>query len=319
MKLQYTLKRILWLIPTLLGVTILAYFISALAPGTPLDFLIDPNTTMTAEEYEALRHQYGMDQPIFIQYLSWLSQLLQGNWGISFRTSEPVLHMILSRLGPTLLITVSSVIIAVIISIPLGIISAVKEYTWIDYFSTGLSFLATAIPHFFTGLILIYIFAIEFRILPTGGMYTAATAHTIPDLAKHMILPTLVLVFQELGGLIQQMRGSMIEVLEEDYIRTARAKGLLEYQVIIHHAIRNTLIPMITTIGMMIPFIIGGAVVTEQIFGWPGLGTLMIQSIHARDYPCIMGITVFVTFVVLIGNLITDILYGLFDPKINYK
>lgn len=319
MKLRYALKRILWLIPTFFGVTILAYFISALAPGTPLDFLIDPNSTITASEYEALRHQYGMDQPVIIQYLSWLSQLLQGNWGISFRTSEPVLGMILSRLGPTLLITVTSVVIAVLISIPLGILAAVKPYSWIDYIATGLSFLTAAIPHFFTGLVFIYIFAVQFRVFPTGGMYTSAGDHGFLTLIQHMVLPTFVLVFQEIGGLIQQMRGSMLEVMEEDYIRTARAKGLLEYQVIIHHAIGNALIPLVTTIGMMIPFIIGGAVVTEQIFGWPGLGTLMIQSINARDYPCIMGITVFVTFVVLIGNLVTDIIYGFLDPRISYK
>ena len=150
-------------------------------------------------------------------------------------------------------------------------------------------------------------------------MYTSAGDHGFLTLIQHMVLPTFVLVFQEIGGLIQQMRGSMLEVMEEDYIRTARAKGLLEYQVIIHHAIGNALIPLVTTIGMMIPFIIGGAVVTEQIFGWPGLGTLMIQSINARDYPCIMGITVFVTFVVLIGNLVTDIIYGFLDPRISYK
>lgn len=319
MKLNYAIKRLLLLIPTLFGVTVLAYFISAMAPGDPLDFFIDPSSTMTAAEYEALRHQYGMDQPVFVRYVNWLWQILQGNWGISFRTSEPVLQMILSRLGPTLLLTGTSVVLAILIAIPLGVLSAVKKYSLIDYFSSGLSFFTAAIPHFFTALLLIFVFAVELRLLPTGGMYTAAGDKGVLDLVRHMILPAFVLVFQQLGGLIQQMRGSMLEVMEADYIRTARAKGLLEYQVIIRHAIGNALIPMVTTVGMSLPFIIGGAVVTEQIFGWPGLGTLMIQSINARDYPCIMGITVFVTLVVLVGNLITDIIYGLLDPRISYK
>ena len=319
MKLNYIVKRIIMLIPTLFGITILAYFISSMAPGNPLDLLIGTSTNMSPEEYEKLRHQYGLDQSIIIQYLNWLNMVIQGNFGISYRTSEPVLGMILNRIGPTLLITLTSVALSLLIALPLGIAAAVKPYSWCDYLTSGLSFLAAALPNFFVALILIDVFAVIFKILPSSGMYTTASTKSIIDLFQHMFLPVIVLSFQQLGMLIRQMRGSMLEVLEEDYIRTARAKGLLNYQIIIRHALRNALIPVVTTVGMNLPFIIGGAVVTEQIFGWPGIGTLMVQSINARDYPCIMGITVFVAVVVLIGNLITDLVYGVLDPRISYK
>lgn len=319
MKFKYIGKRILFLFPTFFGITILAYFISALAPGNPLDLIIGTSSNMSPEEYEQLKHQYGLDQPVIIQYFNWLKMTLQGNLGMSYRTAEPVLGMIINRIGPTLLITLTSVFVSLLIAVPLGIFAAIRPYSLWDYLSSALSFLAAAIPNFFVGLILIYIFSVTFRVLPGSGMYTTASDKNFWGLVQHMLLPVSVLSFQQLGILIRQMRSSMLEVLEEDYIRTARAKGLLTYQVIIRHAFRNALIPIVTTVGMSLPFIIGGAVVTEQIFGWPGIGTLMIQSINARDYPCIMGITVFVAFVVLIGNLITDLIYGMLDPRISYK
>lgn len=318
MKLKYIGKRILIIIPTFIGITILAYFLSSLAPGDPIDMIVG-SAQLSADDVARLEHYYGLDQPVIVQYFHWFARMLKGNFGVSYRTAEPVLGMILNRLGPTLLITLTSVVVSVILAIPMGVGAAVKPYSLWDYIASGISFLAAAAPNFFVALLLVYIFGVNLKILPISGMYTTASSKSFVDLLRHMILPVAVLAFQQIGNLIRQVRGSMLEVLQEDYIRTAREKGLKEKRVVIRHGLRNALIPVVTTIGMNLPFIVGGAVVTEQIFGWPGIGTLMVQSINARDYPCIMGITVFIAVVVLIGNLITDLIYGLLDPRISYK
>lgn len=318
MKRKYIGKRILMLIPTFIGVTLLAYVLSALAPGDPVSYMLGTEN-VTQEDVARLSNQLGLDQPVIVQYLHWLARLFQGNLGKSYRTSEPVMQMLMSRMGSTLLITLTSVTVSVLLAIPLGVAAAVKPYSGWDYIASGLSFVTAAAPNFFISLVLVYLFGVKLGLLPVTGMYTSASDRNIQDLLKHMVLPVSVLAFQNLGNLIRQVRGSMLEALQEDYIRTAREKGLRESRVVIRHALRNAGIPIITVIGMNLPFIVGGAVVTEQIFAWPGIGALMIQSINARDYPCIMGITVFVTIVVLIGNLITDLLYGLMDPRITYK
>lgn len=318
MKLKYIGKRLLIIIPTFLGITILAYILTAMAPGDPIDMIVG-TAQVDQAMVDKLRAQYGLDQPVIIQYFHWLGRLLQGNLGLSYRTNEPVLSMILSRLGPTLMITLTSVVISVILAIPMGVAAAVKPYSVWDYIASGISFLAAAMPNFFVSLILVFIFGVTLQMLPTSGMYSSAGGKTLSDLLVHMILPVAVLAFQQIGNLIRQVRGSMLEVLQEDYIRTAREKGLKEKRVVIRHGLRNALVPVVTTIGMNLPFIVGGAIVTEQIFSWPGLGSLMVQSINARDYPVIMGITVAIAIVVLIGNLITDLVYGILDPRISYK
>ena len=315
---KYILKRLLIAIPTFVGITILAYFISSLAPGSPLDLLLtDPY--ITAEEIERKKIEFGLNQPVIIQYLSWFWQLLQGNMGFSYRTSQAVFNMIIQRLGPTLLLTLSATVFSIVVAVPMGIFAAAKPYSPWDYVSSGISFLCAATPNFFAGLIFIYVFSVVLKWLPMGGMYGNDGTRTISDLLVHMIMPGLVLSFQQLGNLIRQTRGSMLEVLQEDYIRTARAKGLRENTVIYKHGLRNAMIPVVTVIGMSIPFLVGGATVTEQVFSWPGIGTLMVQSINSRDYPVIMGITVMIAVVVLIGNLLTDLIYGLLDPRISYK
>lgn len=312
---KYVAKRLFIAIPTFIGITILVYLLSSLAEGSPLDMLLS-NPYITAEEIARKRVEYGLDKNVFVQYFNWLKQLFQGNLGYSYRTNLPVLGMILERLGPTLLLTFSATIFSVLVAVPLGIMSAYKPYSGWDYISSGLSFIGSATPNFFAGLLLIYIFSVRLKLLPIGGMYDTSGIRTLPMLLKHLILPAMVLSIQQVGRLIRQTRGSMLEVLSEDYVRTARAKGLRENKVLIRHALRNALIPVVTELGMMIPFLIGGAVVTEQIFGWPGLGSLMVMSITARDYPVIMGITVFVAVAVLLGNLLTDLIYSVLDPRI---
>jgi peptide/nickel transport system permease protein len=276
--------------------------------------LLDPN--VTPEQLVALKKQLGLDQSVVVQYGQWLWRFLHGNLGYSFRTYRPVTAMIAERLPPTLLISGASIVISLLVAIPLGIFAAAKPRTAIDYGSSGLAFFLASTPNFFAGLSLIYIFAVTFHVLPSGGMYDSSGLYRTGDLVRHALLPSLVLSFQQMGSWIRYMRSSMLEVLQEDYIRTARAKGLRWRSVIRYHALKNSLIPVVTVVGMSITTLVGGAVVTEQIFSWPGVGLLMISSIQARDYPVIMGITVMVAAVVLGVNLALDLVYGALDPRI---
>ena len=310
MKLKYVIKRLLIAIPTFLGITFFTYLILSMA-GSPLDaYLADPRITVM--ELERKRNSLGLDQPIIIQFFNM-------DLGFSFQSQRPVTQMIFERMGITALLAGSSLILSLLISIPLGIFSASKPNSFRDHASSAFSFILVATPNFFMGLILIYFCAIKLKLLPSGGLFDASGKKTTLMLLKHMILPTLVLSFQQIGSWMRYMRGSMLEVLQEDYITTARAKGLKRNQVYYTHALKNSLIPIITVVGMSIPSLVGGAVVTEQVFGWPGIGTLMVQAINAKDYPVIMGITVNISIAVLIANLITDLAYGLVDPRISYK
>lgn len=315
---KYIIKRLLTAILTFIGITILVYFLSSLAPGSPLEILYsDPNAS--EESMAKMEEKLGLDQPVYIQYLRWLGELFQGNMGTSYRTSHPVWSDITERIGPTLILTFSSLAFSILIAIPLGIMSAYKPYSLWDYVSSGLSFIGAAMPNFFAGLVLVYLLAVKLKWFPSSGMYDSSGTRTAGMMIHHMILPMLVLSIQQVGSLIRQTRGSMLEVLQDDYVRTARAKGCLEPRVLIVHVLRNGLTPIVTKIGSMLPFLVGGAVVTEQIFAWPGLGSLMVLSINSRDYPVIMGITVFIAIAVLVGNIIIDLIYGLLDPRIRYN
>lgn len=312
---KYVVRRLLLSIITFFGITIVVFMLSSLATGSPLDALMaDPG--MTAEEAQRRAEQLGINRPLYIQYFSWLAALLRGDMGYSFRTFQKVSTMIGERIGPSLLLTVSAIVIAYSIALPLGVLSATKPYSVRDYLSTGFAFLAAATPSFFVGILLILIFTVKLNLLPMGGMYDSGGPHSVLSLARHLILPAIVLAFQQIGSTMRYVRGSMLEVLDEDYVRTARAKGLKERAVIVAHAFRNALIPVVTNFGLSIPFLVGGAVVTEQVFSWPGLGNLMVISISYRDYPVIMGITVVISIAVLLGNIAVDLIYGLLDPRI---
>ena len=316
-RLRYIIKRLLIAIPTFLGITMLVYLLASMTPSSPLEIMFnDPMATQ--EQMDAMRASMGLDQPVIIQYLNWLKGLLQGNLGYSYRTGLPVMDMVAERIGPTLILTGSAMLLTFIIALPLGVMAAYKPYSAWDYVSSGLSFIGAALPNFFAALVLIYFFNVKLKLFPSSGMYDSSGTRTAAMFLHHLTLPMLVLAIQYIGSLIRQCRGSMMEVMQSDYVRTARAKGLLEPSVLIRHALRNAWIPLVSWLGMQIPVLIGGAVVTEQIFGWPGLGSLMVQSINARDYPTIMGITVVIAVVVLVGNLMIDLLYNLLDPRIRY-
>jgi len=315
---KYLARRILIAIPTFIGITILVFMISALASGSPLELLLN-NQNISAAEVERMRIKLGLDQPIYIQYFSWIKSFFQGNLGNSYRTGQPVMKMVLDGLGPTVLLTVTSVVIACLISFPLGVQSARYQNKGWDNSSSVFSFLATSTPSFFLALIFLYFFSVKLKLLPIGGMYDAGKAESMTALLRHLIMPAFVLGMQLVGSLIQYTRSSMLEVMKEDYVRTARSKGLKEKLVILKHVLRNSLIPVATYLGMEIPLLLGGAVVTEQVFSWPGIGSLMIKSIDSRDYPVVMGITVLVAVAVLLFNIITDLVYGVLDPRIRYN
>lgn len=314
---KFIIKRILISIPVFLGITLMVYVLASCAPGSPADMLLGGDMeNLTPEKYAEIEARLGLDQPVMIRYVKWLGQFLQGNFGVSYRTSQPVFSMIMDRLGATVILTLTIAVVSSVLAIFLGIMSAYKPYSPWDYISSGLCFIGASMPSFFAGLILIYVFSVKLKILPSSGMYDSARTMGAGNLIKHMILPTVTLSLHQVGSILRQTRGSMLEVLDNDFIRTTRAQGLSEPVVVIKHGLRNALIPIITVLSGMIPMLVSGAVVTESIFSWPGLGSLMVQSISSRDYPVIMGMTVFISTVVLAGNVILDILYGVADPRI---
>jgi peptide/nickel transport system permease protein len=313
----YIVRRLLIAIPVLFGVTIVNFLIINMAPGNPVDMYIDPNST--PEQIELRKEQLGLNDPIWVQYIRWLTNMFQGNLGYSYSTYEPVQEIILERMGPTFQLMGIALLIGLAIAIPIGIISAVKQYSKLDYFVTGTSFLGISTPHFFLGLGVIYIFAVEWQILPAGGMSTLGSEGDFIDRLKHLILPVFVLSLGIAGKNVRYVRASLLEVLGHDYLRTARAKGLREFVVTNKHALRNALIPIITIIGLEIPLLLAGAVITEQVFQWPGMGQLTIQSIMSRDYPTLMALNLLTACIVLLANLVTDIFYSIADPRIKYK
>lgn len=312
---KYILKRLLQLIPAFFIITALVFFLSAAAPGDPVDAVLASIDDVTPEMEAQIRAQYGLDKPVPVRYLIWLRNLLQGDMGISTQTHEPVWDMIRDRIGPTLTLTGTALLISLLIAIPLGILAAIKPYSIWDNISSFLAFIGSSLPGFFVALMLIFIFAVNLKWLPTMGMYDRDGT----GLAKHLILPVIVTVLRMMGTYIKQTRGSILDVMNEEYVKAARAKGISEFQVLIKHVLRNALIPIVSCIGLNIPFLVGGATVTEKIFGWPGMGTLLVQAISQRDYNVIMGVTVLIALVVLVVNLLIDLVYAYLDPKIRFE
>lgn len=310
---KYIVKRILIAIPVLIGITIIDYAIMCMA-GSPLEMIQGPRVSEAAVEAKAIA--LGLDKPFYVQYFVWLGQLLQGNMGYSIKSSQAVSAMIGSHLGPTLLLMGTSLIVGLLIAIPAGIYSAVHQYSAGDYAAVTFSFFGSSIPSFFLALLLIFLFTVKLNWLPSGGMTTLGTDGGFADMVKHMIMPVIVLAISIAGRNIRYIRSAVLEILQQDYLRTARAKGIGRFLVINKHALRNALVPIVTVIGMEIPVLFGGAVIVEQVFSWPGLGLMTMSAITARDYPVIMGVCLLSAVVVLAANLITDILYALVDPTI---
>ena len=313
--LKYILKKILLAIPVLLGITIIDFLLMNLA-GSPIDMMTGPKVT---ESMKAMRAAaWGLDQPIWKQYLGWLGEILQGNLGYSYKTYQPVAEMIGSHIGPTLLLMGSSLVLGLLIAIPAGIYSAVHRYQKRDYAMVTTSFVFSSVPSFFMALLLIYLFTVRLGWLPSSGMTTPGLDGSVTDILRHMVMPVIVLAAGVAGSNIRYIRSAVLEILEMDYLRTARAKGIGRFRVINKHALRNALLPIVTVIGMQIPTLFGGAVIVEKMFSWPGLGLVTMNAITGRDYPVIMGVCLLSAVVVLAANLLTDIVYALVDPTIKY-
>lgn len=318
----YLLKRILLMIPVLLGITIISFSVMKMAPGDPISLMTDLNPNMNEEAIKRIRAHYGLDEPWHMQYLKWLRNMLALDFGRSFASdSRPVVDKITERIPITLLINVLSMFFILSASIPIGVISAVKQDSWFDRGASLFVFIGFAVPTFWLALLLMILFGVKLELLPISGFRSLNYASLSPvqqvvDVARHLILPIFVSAFGGLAGMSRYMRSNMLEVIRQDYITTARAKGLNEGAVIFRHALRNTLLPVITILGLSVPGLIGGSVIFETIFAIPGMGQLFYQSVMMRDYPTIMGILVIGAALTLVGNLLADLLYSWADPRI---
>ena len=319
---MYLLKRILLMVPVLLGITIISFSVMKMAPGDPISLMTDLNPNMNEEAIKRIRAHYGLDEPWHMQYLKWLRNMVVLDFGRSFASdSRPVLDKIAERIPITLLINLLSMSFILAAAIPLGVISAVKQDSWFDRGTSLFVFIGFAVPTFWLALLLMILFGVKLEWLPISGFrslnYTSLTPfQQVADVAKHLILPIFVSAFGGLAGMSRYMRSNMLEVIRQDYITTARAKGLTERAVIFRHALRNALLPVITILGLSIPGLIGGSVIFETIFAIPGMGQLFYQSVMMRDYPTIMGILVIGAVLTLLGNLLADLLYSWADPRI---
>jgi peptide/nickel transport system permease protein len=298
---KYIIRRLLQLIPLLIGITLITFFVMHLAPGDPTSLFTDPN--VKPEELARIRVNWGLDKPVAVQYLMWLKNAAVFNFGYSYISGRPVVEEIFERLPATLLLTSISFLLILLISIPVGVISAVRKGSVFDNLFTIISFVFMSMPTFWLALIFMLVFSLKLEWVPPFG---------------NIVLPCAVMVISGLAGITRYQRASMLEVLGQEYIKVARAKGLPENVVIFKHALRNSLIPIVTLLGLSIPDLFGGAFIIETIFAWPGMGRLGVSAVFSRNYPVIMGITLFTSILIVLCNLLADIGYAIVDPRIRY-
>lgn len=317
----YLLRRLMMMIPIIFGITLITFTVVHLAPGGPVEVQTEMQLKASAQARENLKKLYGLDKPLHIQYIDWLKRFIRLDFGKSFVDGRDVIKKIAERIPVTLSINILSLLLIILTAIPIGIISATKRYSLFDKVSTVAVFVGFSTPTFWLALMLMIVFGVNLGILPISGIHSLDVSEMtlferIIDFAKHLILPVGVSAFGGIAGLSRYSRSSMLEVIRQDYIRTARAKGLPEREVIMRHAFRNALMPVVTILGLSVPGLIGGGVIFETIFSIPGMGQLFYSSAMARDYPTIMGILVIVAILTLIGNLLADISYAIVDPRI---
>jgi peptide/nickel transport system permease protein len=311
----YALRRLLIAIPTLIVISLVVFTVLALAPGDPLSNLAG-SSDIPYEVRENIRIQFGLDQPIYVRYFKWLVAYVQGDWGYSFGSRIPASTLIMMRIPTTLWVIGIAYVIAMLIAIPLGVMTAARQYTWFDHVFTGLSFVGFSLPTFFTGVLLIITFSVTLRWLPM--VYNQQVTDPIEWL-RQAIMPISVLALLQAATLNRYVRASMLDNLNQDYARTARAKGLSERIVVTRHVLRNALVPVVTLIALQLPTVFTGSVVTEQIFRVPGIGSLFISAIQNNDTPVIMAIIMVFAFLVVFFTLVADLLYGVLDPRVRYR
>lgn len=321
---RYLLRRMVTLVPLLIGITLITFTVIHLAPGAPVEMQLDMNPKVSAESRERLRKFYGLDKPLHVQYVTWLGKLTKLDFGHSFAPdNRPVIDKVKERIPVTLRLNIIALILEFALAIPIGVYAATHRDTWADKGITIFVFVGFAVPTFWLALLLMYFFGVKLNWLPISGLQSLGYEKlSWPaqwwDQAKHLVMPIGVATFGSLAGLSRYMRSNMLEVIRQDYITTARAKGLSERVVIYRHALRNALLPVITLLGFSLPALIGGSVIFETIFAIPGMGQLFYQGVMSRDYPLVMGILVIGAFLTLAGNLLADICYAVADPRIRH-
>lgn len=315
---KFIMRRILQAIPLLFIISLIGFSIINFAPGNPVYMFINPDSADPGQ-IEAITKSLGLDKPVHIRYFLWVKSVLTGNMGNSFLHSKPVVELIFDRIPNTMQLASAALLLAFAVAIPAGIISAIKKNSIFDYICSTISFIGVSLPSFWFGLMLLLLFSLKLGWLPTGGMRSNFDEYVLADRLRHVILPAVVLGMGNMASIMRYMRSSMLEVIRQDYIRTARSKGLAERKVILKHALRNALLPIITLIGLVLPSLMSGAVVTETIFAWPGMGRLSIEATFSRDYPLQMGVILISSVMVVIGSLLADCLYAVADPRIKYN
>ncbi|MDH4038224.1 MAG: ABC transporter permease [Candidatus Krumholzibacteria bacterium] len=324
--LQYTLRRLLYLVPTLIGITIVTFVVINLAPGDPVELINrgQMDARVSPQAYQNMLHLYGLDDPIHVRYATWLKRLMTLDFGNSFLDHRPVMEKIAERLPATLILNITSLVAALMLSVPLGLYAAMRQNSTFDKVGGATLYFLYSLPEFWVALLLIMLFGVKLRLLPFHGM-ESMDAHNLGffaygwDRFLHMLLPVTCLTYGSLAYLSRFVRGSSLEVIRQDYIRTARAKGLGEKQIVYRHVFRNTLIPVLTLLGLLLPTLISGSIILESIFSWPGVGELFFTSVRARDYPVVMGLSFITAVLVLISTLVADLLYAWADPRVTYR
>jgi len=314
---KYIVNRLIQAAVVLALVTAITFILIHLAPGGPSAVLTD--NKLPAAEAARMRANLGLDQPVLIQYLRWIGGLAHGDFGISYTNNRTVLSEISQRLPNTLILAGTAFVLALLVAIPVGVYTATRSNSWADHTVSALSFLGLSTPVFWFGIVLVIIFSVRLHLLPSSGMRTINMIPSMTDLLRHLIMPAIVLAMPTMAQFSRFVRASVLETLGQDYVRTARAKGLAARVVTYRHVLRNALLPIITIIGLTFPVVVTGAAITESVFGWPGMGRLAVDAAFTRDYPVIMGVTVFVAAAVIVTNLITDLVYIVVDPRVRLQ
>jgi peptide/nickel transport system permease protein len=317
MKYTYFVRRLLSAVPVVFVITFATFVLMQMLPGGPLA-AYENNPEITQKDIERLRHEMGLDRPIHVQYYAWLKNVASGDWGYSFTTKRPVLTEIWDRLPNTVYLTGVSLLVSLLIAIPVGIISATRQYSVFDHITTTLAYIGRSMPVYYSGLLLIIVFSIWLRWLPSGGMGTLGQKPSFLDSLRHLLLPVLSLSTLIAAKYVRFLRASMLEIIHQDYIRTAAAKGLHKTIITYKHAFRNAAIPLVTVVAIDLPVLFAGALFTETIYSWPGMGRLFVDSATRFDYSVVMGIVAANALMVVVSNLLADIVYAILDPRITY-
>jgi peptide/nickel transport system permease protein len=314
--LRFVVARCLATIPVLIGVSLVVFFTMKIIPGDAAEVLAGPQATK--EQVELIRQSLGLNRPLYVQYVTWLGRAARGDLGRSIQLAAPVTEMVLGRLKNTLVLALASGLVAVAIAVPVGILSATHQSSLVDRASVVVALFGNSMPTFWLGLVFILILSLHFRLFPSNGMYSLRGPAGIPDLFWHLALPALTLCNVPAAVLARLTRSSLLEALNDDHVRTARAKGLTEARVVVRHALGNALLPVVTLMGMQVGYLLGGSILVETVFSWPGLGLQLYDAIGARDLPLVQGGVLLVATVFVFINLFVDVLYAVLDPRIRY-